>query len=25
MLRKLFGSTTYKVIGTGKVKLNLCL
>jgi len=25
MLRKLFGSTTYKVIGTGRVKLTLCL
>jgi len=25
MLRKLFGSTTYKVKGTGRVKLTLCL
>jgi len=25
MLRKLFGSTSYKVIGTGRVKLTLCL
>jgi len=25
MPRKLFGSTIYKVIGTGRVKLTLCL
>jgi len=25
MLRKLFGSTTYKVVGTCRVKLTLCL